>query len=90
MQIKRLESYEQIDSQILLLTEEDCEGLSSLSSLDSNLRDITGKLIERKDFDGKKGKNLRVPLAEGNLYLIGLGKRDKCNLNLIRDSLAWA
>lgn len=90
MQIKRLESYAQIDSQVLLLTEEDCENLSSLNGLDSNLRDITESIIKRKDFDGKKGKNLRVPLIEGNLYLIGLGKKKKCNLNLIRDSLAWA
>ena len=90
MQIKQLESYEQIDSQVLLLTEEDCDNLSSLTHLDSNLRDVTGKLIGRKDFNGKKGKNLRVPLAEGTLYLVGLGKKEKCNLNLIRDSLAWA
>ena len=89
MQIKQLESYEQIDSQVLLLTEEDCDNLSSLTHLDSNLRDVTGKLIGRKDFNGKKGKNLRVPLAEGTLYLVGLGKKEKCNLNLIRDSLAW-
>ena len=85
MQIKRLESLEQIDSQILLLTEEDCGSLS----YDDSLRGIIESLIKRKDFDGKKGKHLRVPLLEGNLYLIGLGKRDKCNLNLIRDSLAW-
>ena len=90
MQIKQLKSYEQIDSQVLLLTEEDCDNLSSLTHLDSNLRDVTGKLIGRKDFNGKKGKNLRVPLAEGTLYLVGLGKKEKCNLNLIRDSLAWA
>lgn len=90
MQIKRLESHDSLDSQVLLLTEEDCGTLSSNTSLDSELRDITEKLIARKDFDGKKGKNLRVPLLEGNLYLIGLGKKEKCNLNLIRDSLAWA
>ena len=89
MQIKRLESLEQIDSQLLLLTEEDCGSLSSLSEFDKSFREITEKLIKRKDFDGKRGKNLRVPLPEGNLYLIGLGKKDKCNLNLIRDSLAW-
>lgn len=90
MQIKRLESHDSLDSQVLLLTEEDCGTLSSNTSLDSELRDITEKLIARKDFDGKKGKNLRVPLLEGNLYLIGLGKKEKCNLNLIRDSLVWA
>ena len=48
---------------------------------------VCGKYL--LEVNGKKGKNLRVPLVKGNLYLIGLGKREKCNLNLIRDSLAW-
>ena len=89
MLIKPLENLQSADSLLLLLREEDCENLSSISNLTGEIKNILSALISRKDFKGKKGSLLRVPLVEGNLYLIGLGKKEKCNLNLIRNSLAW-
>ncbi len=86
MQIKRLENSESADSLLILLREEDCE---NLPPFDGELSGILSALISRKDFTGKKGSLLRVPLVEGNIYLIGLGKKEKCNLALIRNSLAW-
>ena len=71
---------------LILLREEDCE---NLPPFDGELTGILSALISRKDFTGKKGSLLRVPLVEGNIYLIGLGKKEKCNLALIRNSLAW-
>ncbi|MBR0249049.1 MAG: leucyl aminopeptidase, partial [Synergistaceae bacterium] len=86
MRIKRLENSESADSLLILLREEDCE---NLPPFDGELTGILSALISRKDFTGKKGSLLRVPLVEGNIYLIGLGKKEKCNLALIRNSLAW-
>ncbi|MBR1658638.1 MAG: leucyl aminopeptidase [Synergistaceae bacterium] len=86
MQISLWKNNTPTDSLLLLLREEDC---GDLSSFDKDLREILSALINRKDVSGKKGSLLRVPLIEGNLYLIGLGKKEKCSLNLIRDSLAW-
>lgn len=71
---------------LILLREEDCE---NLPPFDGELTGILSALISRKDFTGKKGSLLRVPLVEGTIYLIGLGKKEKCNLALIRNSLAW-
>lgn len=88
MQIKRCEESCTVDSLLLLLREEDCENISQLE-LDESLKEIISGLIVRKDFKGKKGSLMRVPLIDGNLYLIGLGKKEKCNINLIRDSLTW-
>ena len=89
MQIKRLENFQSSDSLLLLLREEDCENLSLIPNLNDELINILSALISRKDFKGKKGSLLRVPLIEGNLYLLGLGKTEKCNVKLIRNSLAW-
>ncbi|MBQ6666439.1 MAG: leucyl aminopeptidase [Synergistaceae bacterium] len=86
MRIKRLENSESADSLLILLREEDCE---NLPPFEGELSGILSALISRKDFTGKKGSLLRVPLVEGNIYLIGLGKKEKCNLALIRNSLAW-
>ena len=86
MQIKRWENFNPVDSLLILLREEDCQ---NLPSFDDEVKEILSALVSRKDFTGKKGSLLRVPLVEGTLYLIGLGKKEKCNLNLIRDSLAW-
>ena len=86
MRIKRLENSESADSLLILLREEDCE---NLPPFDGELTGILSALISRKDFTGKKGSLLRVPLVEGTIYLIGLGKKEKCNLALIRNSLAW-
>ncbi|MBQ2616878.1 MAG: leucyl aminopeptidase [Synergistaceae bacterium] len=86
MRIKRLENSESADSLLILLREEDCE---NLPPFEGELSGILSALISRKDFTGKKGSLLRVPLVEGTIYLIGLGKKEKCNLALIRNSLAW-
>ena len=86
MQISLRENNTSFDSLLLLLREEDCENLNSFGE---EMRGILSVLVSRKDFNGKKGSLLRVPLTEGCLYLIGLGKKEKCSLNLIRDSLAW-
>ena len=95
MQIKKCENFcsdSAVDSLLLLMSEEDCGELSSLPSQLSNLIPTIKELISRKDFTGKKGKLFRLSLFDSNiknLYLIGLGKSEKINLNLIRDSLAW-
>ena len=83
MQIKRVENIYSPDSMLLML----CEG-EKISGLDHEICEIVETLTARKDFTGKKGSLLRVPLVEGNLYLVGLGKREDCKLNIIRDSLA--
>ncbi|MBQ7197512.1 MAG: leucyl aminopeptidase [Synergistaceae bacterium] len=92
MQIKRL-SNQDADALLMLLREEDTENLSSFSGLiDDKLRDFIMSLISRKDFTGKKGSLVKLPLFDSkfkNLYLIGLGKKEKCDINLIRDSLTW-
>lgn len=83
MQIRHWDN-ESADSLLVLLREEDCE---NLTPFDGELAGILSVLISRKDFTGKKGSLLRVPLVEGTLYLVGLGKKEKCTLSLIRDSL---
>jgi len=91
MQIKRLSS-QAADALLILLREEDTENFSNFSGLDGKLRDFVMYLISRKDFTGKKGSLVKLPLFDSsfkNLYLIGLGKEKKCDINLIRDSLAW-
>ena len=91
MRIKRL-SDQAADALLLLLREEDTENFSYFSGLDTKLRDFVMSLISRKDFTGKKGSLIKVPLFDSsfkNLYLLGLGKKEKCGINLIRDSLAW-
>ncbi|MBQ7543802.1 MAG: leucyl aminopeptidase [Synergistaceae bacterium] len=82
MQINRWENTP-VDSVLVLLREEDC---TNLPALPDSLKEITASLIARKDFTGKKGSLLRVPLVEGTLYLAGLGKKPA--LNVIRDALA--
>ncbi len=77
---------------IALLNEEDY-GNFVLPDFCKDLQNILNGVISRKDFTGKKGKLLRVPLFSGeanNFYMAGLGKKDDCNSNLIRDTLAWA
>ena len=75
------------DSAVVLLTEEDAQNLSRITSLPDALKEITAALISRKDFTGKKGSLLRVPMADGTLYLSGLGKAAKCTMNVVRDAL---
>ncbi|MBQ7732871.1 MAG: leucyl aminopeptidase [Synergistaceae bacterium] len=88
MQIKRCSESQvsSLDSMLVLLREEDCENLAGLS-LNEDIKSIIKALIARKDFKAKKGSLLRVPLVEGNLYLSGLGKSEKCTVNVIRDAL---
>ena len=71
MQISRWENTP-IDSVLVLLGEEDCKNLPALPE---DLKDIVASLAARKDFTGKKGSLLRVPMVEGTLYLAGLGKK---------------
>lgn len=73
---------------VLPLREEDCAEGSALP-----LGDLVRELKERRDFAGKKGSLLRVPLfGKGirNLYLAGLGKGKECGSALVRDMLAYA
>ncbi|MCR4819374.1 MAG: leucyl aminopeptidase [Fretibacterium sp.] len=75
------------DAVLLLLREEDCLTLPSLPGAEA-----VRLLAERKDFSGKKGSSLRLPLLEGgikNLYLMGLGKAEACSTAGVRDTLAW-
>ena len=78
------------DSIVVLLTEEDSLNLQKIPSVSDGLREIITALTSRKDFTGKKGSLLRVPMLEGTLYLCGLGKSAKCSLNVIRDALVKA
>lgn len=87
MQIKHWDN-QVCDSAVVLLTEEDMQNLSQLSSLPESLKEIICALSARKDFTGKKDSLLRVPVLDGTLYLLGLGKTAKCTTTLIRDSLA--
>ena len=89
MQINHWEN-QSVDSAVVLLTEEDSQNLSRLPSLPASLIEITSALISRKDFTGKKGSLLRVPMADGTLYLSGLGKSAKCSVSVIRDALTVA
>lgn len=76
------------DALVLLLREEDCEGAEALPC-----GELVKELAARKDFTGKKGSLLRVPLFGGairNLYLAGLGKAKDCRSALVRDMLAYA
>ena len=64
MQIKRL-SNQDADALLMLLREEDTENLSSFSGLiDDKLRDFVMSLISRKDFTGKKGSLVKLPLFD--------------------------
>ena len=90
MQINRWNANQSADSIVVLLTEEDSLNLPQIPSISEGLREIIAALSSRKDFTGKKGSLLRVPMLEGTLYLSGLGKSAKCTLNVIRDALVKA
>ena len=73
---------------VLPLREEDCTEGSALP-----FGILVKELGERKDFKGKKGSLLRIPLfGRGirNLYLAKLGKGKECGSALVRDMLAYA
>ena len=90
MQINHCNTNQSADSIVVLLTEEDSLNLPQIPSISEGLREIIAALSSRKDFTGKKGSLLRVPMLEGALYLSGLGKSAKCTLNVIRDALVKA
>lgn len=89
MQVKRYDDSVKCDALLLPLREDDC---TSLPSLSDEIREIVSALVSRKDFTGKKRSIVRVPMAgvPANLYLIGLGKKAKFSVNVVRDSLASA
>ncbi|MDR2175800.1 MAG: leucyl aminopeptidase [Synergistaceae bacterium] len=69
------------DALLVLMSEEDCKGEAGGRGADGKFAapcgSCVGALVERGDFDGKKGTVTKVPLFEGkvkNLYLAGLGK----------------
>ncbi len=88
MLIKRFENNLPENSSVaFLLSCEDCEKNSELCFCDE-VREI----ISRKDFTGKKGSLVKIPVFGKNIrniYLVGLGKIRDVKLNLVRDSLAW-
>ena len=84
MQIRPLGSGHSADSLLVLLREEDCK---NLTPFDGELAGILSVLISRRDFTGKKDSLLRVPMVEGCLYVVGLGKTEKCSLSVIREAL---
>lgn len=78
------------DACLWLLTEENCKDRKPDFGL---WDDVIKELLERKDFAGKKGSLLRVPLFGGsvkNLYLAGLGKEEDCSSTLMRDMMTYA
>ncbi|MBQ7156034.1 MAG: leucyl aminopeptidase [Synergistaceae bacterium] len=93
MQIKRWEKDTPADGVLILLGEDYCkkspllpESLDNLVSEIEGLKETIASLISRKDFTGKTGSLLRVPMVEGTLYLGGLG--EKPTLSRIRDALS--
>ncbi|MDR1730628.1 MAG: leucyl aminopeptidase [Synergistaceae bacterium] len=74
---------------LVLMTEEDCKKCEVASAWKSQVK----ALVKRKDFLGKKGSLVKVPLFGGNvesLYLAGLGGDEDCTSARLRDSLAGA
>lgn len=68
---------------VLLQQGEKCEHLASYS-------EIIKELISRKDFTGKKGNFIKVPILNGavrNLYLIGAGKKEEVGLSTVVRSI---
>ena len=76
------------DALLVLMNEEDCKKCSLASPYDTYVK----TLVKRKDFEGKKGSLVKVPLFEGdvkNLYLAGMGKAEDYTSALLRDMLAY-
>ena len=75
---------------VLLLREEDCRSVPEVPC-----RDAVKELAARKDFTGKAGTSLRVPLLSGgvrNLFLVGLGsgEDEACSAEAVRNALTAA
>ena len=63
------------DALLAAMYEEDCEDCEKCP-VASPYDEVVKVLVKRKDFEGKKGSTVKVPLLEGevkNLYLLGLG-----------------
>ena len=76
------------DALVLLLREEDCTDSIPFAG---PYEETVKEMVRRKDFTGKKGSMLRIPLLEGdakNLYLVGLGKTEEGSAVLVRDTVA--
>jgi leucyl aminopeptidase len=74
------------DALLAAMHEEDCKKCPVASPYDQ----VVKALVERKDFEGKKGSMVKVPLLEGdvkNLYLLGLGKVKERTSAALRDAL---
>jgi leucyl aminopeptidase len=77
------------DALLALMREEDCKKCLIAPPYDKYVK----ALVERKDFEGKKGSAARVPLFEEgvkNLYLVGLGKAEEYAPAALRDGLTHA
>ena len=77
------------DALLVAMYEEDCEKCPVASPYD----EVVKVLVKRKDFEGKKGSTVKVPLLEGevkNLYLLGLGKIGEGASAAPRDALTGA
>ncbi|MBR1603052.1 MAG: leucyl aminopeptidase [Synergistaceae bacterium] len=69
------------------------ESVKSCDKKNSAFAELIIELAARKDFVGKKGSLMRVPLFNNNnknIYLLGLGKAADINSQLVRDKLANA
>jgi leucyl aminopeptidase len=87
------------DALLLLLDEDDCKKGEGKGGKKDSLpcASYVRALVERGDFDGKKGSLARAPLFDGpirNLYLAGLGKKGKSGdagrSDALRDALTSA
>ncbi|MDR1621329.1 MAG: leucyl aminopeptidase [Synergistaceae bacterium] len=77
------------DALLVAMHEEDCPKCPVAPPYDEAVK----VLVERKDFKGKKGSVVKVPLLEGNvknLYLLGLGKAEESTPAALRDALTDA
>ena len=77
------------DAVLVLMYEEDCKKSAVAAPYDGYVK----TLVKRKDFEGKKGSLVKVPLFEGeikNLYVAGLGKNADCSSAVQRDVLTSA
>ena len=74
------------DAVLVLMREEECKKCEAAGAWAT----IAKTLVKRKDFEGKKGSLVRVPLFDGdvgNLYLAGLGRSDDASTATLRDVL---
>jgi leucyl aminopeptidase len=81
------------DALLAALYEEDCKKVEGKCSAAQPYEELVKVMVERKDFEGKKGSTVKIPLLEGNvknLYLVGLGKAEERTSAALRDALTGA